>query len=283
VNSPWAVLLILVGAGAVSEWVALTLLLRVRPPPLLSRNYRQAEVVNRGGATFAAPLAAGVALAMLLPGSDPPALGGAGVGALLFGVLGWLDDAYGTPGVRGLKGHLLRLIRRRQVTTGLIKAVGGAAVGLWAAHLLGAPGWAIVPAGAVIALSANTVNVLDVRPGRAVKLFAASAVIIMAFAWAPPVPAALAVLAVLLGAVLAFAPADLRERVMLGDTGANPLGAVLGMSVVAVAHWPTWLALVAALFAFCTAADRWSLTAALERTAILRWLDELGRPNTRDS
>jgi UDP-GlcNAc:undecaprenyl-phosphate GlcNAc-1-phosphate transferase len=281
VNSPWALLLILVGAGAVSEWAALALLLRAPPPSLLSRNYRQAEVVNRGGVTLAAPLGVGAVLALLLADADASPLCGVGVGVLLFGVLGWLDDAYGTPGVRGLEGHFLRLLRRGQVTTGLIKAVGGAAVGLWAAYLLGAAGWAIVPAGVLIALSANTVNILDVRPGRAVKLFAASAVIIMAFAWAPPVPAPLAVLVALLGAALAFAPADLRERVMLGDTGANPLGAVLGMSVVVVTHWPAWLALAAMLLAFCAAADRWSLTAALERTAILRWLDDLGRPNTR--
>ena len=283
-TAPWLPLLILAGVGAAAEWAALRVLLRARPPALLTRNYRGAEVVGRGGASLAAPLVAGALLAWLLQGRlqlNGEALFAVVAATALYGLLGWLDDACGTTGVRGLKGHFTRLIRHREVTTGLVKAVGGAVLGLWAAYLLGAQGWAILPAGAAIALSANTVNALDVRPGRAAKLYVAASVVLLAFAWATPVHAPLVVLAALLGAMLVFAPADLREQAMLGDTGANPLGAVLGMTVVAVTHWPWWVALSATLLAFSLAADRWSLTQAVERNAWLRRLDELGRPRPR--
>ena len=283
-NGPWLQFLIMAAVGAAAEWAALGALLRARPPALVTRNYRGAEVVSRGGVTLVAPLVVGALLAWLLHDHlrfDGLALFAAVAATALYGALGWLDDAWGTTGVRGLKGHLARLIRNREVTTGLVKALGGAVAGLWAAYLLGAQGWAILPGGAAIALSANAVNALDVRPGRAAKLTIVASVVLVAFAWAIPVRAPLTVLATLLGATLAFAPADLRERVMLGDTGANPLGAVLGMSVVAVTHWPWWLALSAILLAFSLAADRWSLTQALERTRWLSRLDELGRPRPR--
>jgi len=281
VNAPWLQLFLLAAVGAATEWATLKALLRARPPALLARNYRGAEVVSRGGVILAAPLIVAALLAWLLQsrlGFEGEALFAVVAATALYGALGWLDDARGTTGVRGLKGHFTRLLRNRVVTTGLVKAVGGAVVGLWAAYMLSAQGWAILVGGAAIALSANTVNALDVRPGRAAKLYLAASIVLVAFAWATPVPAPLIVMAALLGAMLAFAPADLRERIMLGDTGANPLGAVLGMSVVAVTHWPCWLALAAALLAFSLAADRWSLTEAIERTRWLRWLDQLGRP-----
>jgi len=276
VNGSWIDLAILAALGAVAEWTALRVLLHWRPAALIARNYRQVEVVSRGGATFAAPVAVGAVGAVLL-GLDAEAVLAATLAAVLFGLLGWLDDARGATGVRGLKGHLMRLLRHREVTTGLVKALGGTGVGLWAGYMLGAEGWQVLPAGAVIALSANTLNALDARPGRATKLLLAASIAIIALTVRGPAPGAIGVLAVLLGAAAVFAPADLRERIMLGDTGANPLGAVLGISVVSLTSWPTWLAVAAGLLAFCMAADRWSLTAVMERTPGLGWLDRLGR------
>jgi UDP-N-acetylmuramyl pentapeptide phosphotransferase/UDP-N-acetylglucosamine-1-phosphate transferase len=284
VNAPWLQFLLLAAVGAASEWAALRALLYARPTALVTRNYRGAEVVSRGGVTLAAPLVVGTFLAWLL--RDRLQFGGealcaAAASTALYGALGWLDDARGTTGVRGLKGHFARLLRSREVTTGLVKAIGGAVLGLWAAYFLGAHGWTVLLGGVAIALSANTVNALDVRPGRAAKLYLAASLVCLAFAWATPVRAPLVVLVALLGAMLAFGPADLREQVMLGDTGANPLGAALGMTVVAATHWPWWLALSAALLAFSLAADRWSLTEVVGRVGWLRWVDELGRPRPR--
>ena len=275
-NIAWPELLILVGISAAAEGASLWALLHWRPRALVTRNYRQTEVVSRGGLTFAAPLVVAALAAGLLGAKGDAALVTV-VATGLSGLLGWLDDAWGTPGVRGLKGHFARLIGHREVTTGLVKAVGGAGIGLWAAHMLGAEGWRLIPAGAVVALCANTVNALDARPGRALKLFLGAAVVILAFTGGQPMAGAVGILAALMGAAIVFAPADLRERAMLGDTGANPLGAALGISVVRLTRWPAWVVLAGVLLAFCLAADRWSLTAAMEHTPGLRWLDRLGR------
>jgi len=277
-------LLLVMCCAALAEALALLVVVRLRPTGLLTENYRGATVVGRAGVTLVAPLAAGTATALVLQqdtwlSSGRLHLFAAIAATGIFGFLGWLDDAYGSPDVRGMKGHLVCLVKHRRVTTGLLKAVGGVVVGVWAAYLLGAPGWTVLPAGAVVALSANSTNVLDTRPGRAAKVFAALALLLLVLGmhsrpWSatPPIIAA-----ALLGGMLVFGVADLAERVMLGDTGANALGCALGLAVVVWTGWPTWIALALLLFAFCLAADRWSVTRTVESVPGLRWVDELGR------
>ena len=143
-------LLLVMCCAALAEALALLVVLRLRPTALLTENYRGITLIGRAGVTLAAPLAAGTALALVLQqdtwlSSGPLHLFAAITATCVFGTLGWLDDAYGTPDVRGMKGHLIDVVKHRRLTTGLLKAVGGAVVGIWAAYLLGAPGWTVLP------------------------------------------------------------------------------------------------------------------------------------------
>ena len=61
----------------------------------------------------------------------------------------------------------------------------------------------------LVGLSANLINQLDTKPGRAVKAYLAASIPLRA-------PKAIAVL---------LAPYDLHEMAMLGDAGSNALGA----------------------------------------------------------
>lgn len=273
-------LVVICGAAALAEVAALRALLWARPPSWLVENYRGATVVGRGGVSLAAPLGAGAVIAAVssaTPARQPVQLYAAVAATVLFGLLGWLDDAHGSPGVRGLKGHLAHLVNHRRVTTGLVKAAVGSVVGLWGGYLLGAPGWAVLPAGAVTALSANSLNALDTRPGRAGKAFVFLAALILALGFGRVLDSSLIVLSALLGGVVVFLAADLSERAMLGDTGANALGCALGLAVVSLTDWPVWVALSVLLFLLCLAADRWSISRVIESAAVLRWADQLGR------
>ena len=164
---------------------------------------------------------------------------------------------------KGLRGHA-RALREGTVTSGAVKVVGLAAGGVLAARVSGRRGADLLLDGALVAGSANLLNLLDLRPGRALKVGTVAAV-----ALDRPGPAAAA--AVLL-------PADLRERTMLGDAGANALGAVLGTALAA--RLPqrrsraTSLALVAALTA---ASEVVSYSRVIDAVPPLRALDRLGR------
>jgi UDP-GlcNAc:undecaprenyl-phosphate GlcNAc-1-phosphate transferase len=227
------------------------------------------------------------------------------MGALAFGMV---DDVFGDPSARGFRGHLAALARGC-LTTGALKLFGIGGLSLVAAFYSGAgPGgswsgsgsvpvalelarWAC--AALVIALSANLVNLTDLRPGRALKSYVLLATVgigIGAWAtWAGVGALTLAeqvfeigafkvcLLALALGPVFAVWRYDLGERAMLGDAGANAAGAFAGFLLA----WrsPLWLlAVIAAiLLALNLASERVSFSDVIERVRFLRWLDGLGR------
>jgi hypothetical protein len=64
---------------------------------------------------------------------------------------------------------------------------------------------------------------------------------------------------------------------MLGDSGANALGALLGVALAARTGLVGRAGLLAVLAALTGASERVSFTSVIERTAGLRELDALGR------
>jgi UDP-N-acetylmuramyl pentapeptide phosphotransferase/UDP-N-acetylglucosamine-1-phosphate transferase len=191
----------------------------------------------------------------------------AGLGA---GALGFYDDIVGArPEQRadkGFRGHL-RALASGRVSAGAVKVAGIGAAGLVAGALLERRPLRALVAGGIVAGSANLLNLLDLRPGRAVK----AAVVL----GAPLVGTGL--VAGPLGAAVAVLPEDLGERTMLGDAGANALGALLGLGLAArLGPAGRWAAL-GTLVALTGASERVSFTQVIESTPGLRELDRLGR------
>jgi UDP-GlcNAc:undecaprenyl-phosphate/decaprenyl-phosphate GlcNAc-1-phosphate transferase len=200
------------------------------------------------------------------------ALAVAGAGSAAFG---GYDDLAGSGSRRGFRGHLGALAQG-EVTTGAVKLGGIGATGLVSAMLLGGgPADVAVNAG-LVAGGANLLNLFDLRPGRALKVALASGTLLAGGARGGRSPAG-AVLAAPLGAAAALLPEDLGERAMLGDAGANALGALLGVAAATSLSRPARLALLAAITGLTAASEVVSFTAVIERTPALRWLDMLGR------
>jgi UDP-GlcNAc:undecaprenyl-phosphate/decaprenyl-phosphate GlcNAc-1-phosphate transferase len=241
--------------------------------PWRRTNHAGAPVTLLEGPVAVAALAAGCLVEALL-GAPPArvlAVGVAGVGS---GLVGAYDDLRGSAQARGFRGHLAAL-RQGRVTSGTVKIVGVGLSGLGAAVLLrrgggGGTGPArvldVVVDTALIAGTANLVNLLDLRPGRAGK-----AVVLLAggLAGAGGGPS--------LGAAAGSLPNDLAARSMFGDCGANALGAATAATAAGVLGRPARLAALAVVVALNVASERVSFTAVIARTPVLAWLDGLGR------
>ncbi len=250
------------------------LLLRLSVRRLTVSNYRGVEVKVVGGAALAGSVALIEAVGWT-SGDDAGSTARIGllILALGFFLLGLADDLFGDRTRKGLAGHLKALGRGR-VTTGAVKAAGGLAVAGLVSLWWDDSAWLSIVDMLLIALSANLINLLDLRPGRASKAF----LILWLPLYAAPASSDFRELsAVLAGATAAWLYADLTERGMLGDSGANMLGAVLGAGVVLTAAPAGRIVVVAVLAGLTLASERWSFSSAIERLAPLRWLDGLGR------
>ncbi|HJU97645.1 MAG TPA: hypothetical protein VJ644_06710 [Jiangellaceae bacterium] len=260
------------GAGALGAGVAWAVQRRLGGDP--PGGARRWERVNHRGRTVT--LAAGPAVtlgaavgAALAPGTPRRVrlVGTLVAGAV--GAVGLYDDLAGSSASKGLRGHLSAL-RRGEVTSGVVKVAVIGAAGLAGAAAVSDDAIDAVVGGAVVAGHANLLNLLDLRPGRALKV---------ALVHAPAALTAPAggLAAAAVGAGAAVLQADLGERTMLGDAGANALGAALGLALVAREGRTARLAHLGVVTALTLASEKVSFTRVIERTPILRELDRLGR------
>jgi len=165
--------------------------------------------------------------------------------------VGLADDLWSGP-ERGFRSHL-----RAGATTGTLKLV---AIPLWALWRTRSPSGAVL-----VALTANLLNQLDTRPGRALKAFLLGS---LALGGRPRGALAVAVL---------LAPYDHREMAMLGDAGSNALGAVLGLESVRRLTGLRRTSAIVALATVTLIGERRSLGALIESSPVLGPLDAIGR------
>lgn len=239
-------------------------------------NYAGRSVSLAGGPAVAAAMLTAVAIDRRCePQVRDAALLAGGVAA----VAGLVDDLFGSASARGIRGHL-QAARRGEITTGAVKVGAIGAGGLVAGWRLGDGGVARrLAAGAVIAASANLVNLLDLRPGRALK-----AVLAMSGAGSLSAGSGRPLAASTAACAAGSAPGDLRGQTMLGDAGANCLGAMVGVSLVAGSPARRVGAILSILTALTLTSEVVSFSALIEKTRPLRWLDRLGRlPDGRDT
>jgi UDP-N-acetylmuramyl pentapeptide phosphotransferase/UDP-N-acetylglucosamine-1-phosphate transferase len=266
-------------AGATAARFALTgaaqLTARPAGEPWRRMNYAGRPVTLLGGPALAASATATAVL-----GAPPGTRAAAAVVGAVSGFVGGYDDLAGARPEqakdKGLAGHL-RALREGRVSAGAVKVAGIGAAAALAAVLTsrdassrtGALVDGVLTTG-LVAGTANLVNLLDLRPGRAAKagVLAAGATLGGPGGGLVAGP---------LGATLAVLPADLGERVMLGDSGANALGALLGLRLATGPSRGRRALLLAGITGLTLASEKVSFTKVIEATPGLRELDRLGR------
>lgn len=258
-------------------------------------NFHGATVSLRGGVAMAGASVASAAVASALSDQPRAALGGV-VASLGGGLAGYIDDVDqgahdGGKVAKGLKGHLGALAHG-QVTTGVIKIAGIGASALAASALVGSKATSVGGKAADLALNtvliagtANLANLLDLRPGRALKATVLVATPLSYFSCAAAKPEASASAASaqrllasgLNAAAITALVEDLQETTMLGDTGANAAGALLGTSLAANDSWKLRLGATLGVVGLILASEKVSFSKVIAANPALNWLDQLWR------
>lgn len=273
-------------------------------------NFHGVTVTLRGGVAMAGASVASAAVASALSDQPRAALGGV-VASLGGGLAGYIDDVDqgahdGGKVAKGLKGHLGALAHG-QVTTGVIKIAGIGASALAASALVGSKATSVGGKVADLALNtvliagtANLANLLDLRPGRALKATVLVAAPLSYFSCAgakapasgasaapsakPVSPASSSgasaqrlLASGLNAAAITALVEDLQETTMLGDTGANAAGALLGTSLAANDSWKLRLGTALGVVSLILASEKVSFSKVIAANPALNWLDQLWR------
>lgn len=185
---------------------------------------------------------------------------------------GVLDDTIGNRDVSGLKGHFKSLLKG-DLTTGGFKALFGGFVGVIISIAISKNVIDIVINTLIIALSTNLMNLLDLRPGRAIKAY----LLIVTTLFLTLVGYVKALPLLIVPNVLAYFSHDLKARAMMGDTGSNVLGISIGILVVLGYSLKVRLLWLVFLILIHLITEKYSLTKIIEKNKFLNYIDKLGR------
>ncbi|MDD4568738.1 MAG: glycosyltransferase [Tepidanaerobacteraceae bacterium] len=191
-------------------------------------------------------------------------------------LIGFIDDMLGARDVLGFKGHFRNLFKGR-LTTGALKAIVGLLVAFIISLFLTSNLLETVTNMLIIALFTNFFNLLDLRPGRAVKVYIFAFLVILANLIITHKTTAVFPFIPLVGSIIGYMPYDLKARCMMGDAGSNVLGISIGFLVVLTFSWHIKIAVLAFLIGIHIFTEKYSLTDLIKNNRFLNYLDNLGR------
>jgi len=252
-------------------------------PVLQRRNYRDVDVPVGAGMVLVMAVVATQAVIAVLDVAGRTAGGQERLGLLLvlvaalgFGLLGLFDDLAAHGDDKGFRGHVTAMARGR-LTTGGLKLAGGGLLAIVVVAASGVDDLGTLLVGAVlVALAANLGNLFDRAPGRTTKVGLILGLVLLAATGTAERSLLLGTAAVL-GAALGLLVFDLREELMLGDAGANVLGAAVGLGLVLTTGLTAQLIVLVVLVGLNAASEKVSFSRVIDRVAPLRFLDRLGR------
>src|SRR5690554_1091556 len=146
------------------------------------------------------------------------------LGFITMAFVGFIDDILGNKDIQGLKGHIGKLLKV-ELTTGGLKALMGGIIALFISMPFQNNILILLLDGLIIALFTNLINLLDLRPGRAIKAYLLYSIILFIFFYSHQYIYLLLIVTVI---VLIYFPMDIKAQAMMGDVGSNTLGFTLG-------------------------------------------------------
>ena len=186
-------------------------------------------------------------------------------------VLLGLGHAEGTP--RGWRGHA-RAVVSGELSTGAVKAIGALALAAYVVTGTGNEWPSYIADVALLILTTNLFNLLDLRGGRVEKALFLVVLALCLGGWTL-FPVELA--GIFLGPFLVGAWFTLRDRAMLGDTGSNLAGALAGVVLLTGLDETGRLIALAVVILLTIYGEFRSISKAIDKLPPLRFIDSLGR------
>ncbi|HHT51361.1 MAG TPA: glycosyl transferase [Eubacteriaceae bacterium] len=237
----------------------------------LKQNYKGQSIPIGMGIIFPVVLISSLAfLHLFYPTTSISLLFSFGVSTMA--LLGIIDDLLGNRNTTGLKGHIGQLFKFK-LTTGGLKALMGGVVSIFVSLSFSNNFPMLILNGLIIALFTNLINLLDLRPGRALKFFLFYATIIFIFF----ICENSYLLIIITIIVLVYFPMDIKAVAMMGDVGSNSLGFVLGFFTAFHFGYIYKLTILIFLVFIHLFSERFSITNFIENNKFLKYLDNLGR------
>lgn len=193
------------------------------------------------------------------------------IGTMTMGFIGLIDDFIGNNHVKGFKGHL-KMLLNLELTTGGLKLILGGIVSILISLIVSTNLINFLINILIISLCTNLINLLDLRPGRAIKSFLIVSLPIVFFVTS----LYQTILISFIGTALAYLPYDIKGKSMLGDTGANILGFILGI-IATTFSIKIKIAVVIFLILSNLYSEKYSISRLISHNKILSFIDELGR------
>ncbi|QSZ26493.1 UDP-N-acetylmuramyl pentapeptide phosphotransferase [Aceticella autotrophica] len=193
------------------------------------------------------------------------------ISIIIMSYIGLIDDLLGDRSVTGLKGHIRSMLHGK-LTTGGLKAVMGFLVALYLSINISKNIINIIINTLIIALFTNFLNLLDLRPGRAGKVFIFLSFVFLIIGNAHPI-----FLMIMLGIVIIYLPLDLKGKIMMGDAGSNVLGLTIGIASVIIFSFKIRIIILILLILIHTLTEKYSLTKIIEKNKLLNYIDMIGR------
>lgn len=195
------------------------------------------------------------------------------VGFVLIGLVGLLDDIIGDEKIKGFRGHIKSFFKGK-LTTGGLKAGIGLLISLLISLYISNSFIEAVINILLVALFTNMINLFDLRPGRASKVFIIIAIILMFTSLNSNFNF---MLFSFFGILIRYLPMDLKAKSMMGDIGSNTLGFTLGSYCVFTHNLKGKIIYLIFLIILQMSSEFISFSKIIEKNKFLNFLDELGR------
>lgn len=191
--------------------------------------------------------------------------------------LGLLDDSLGlgsnpdTP--RGWRGHAAA-VTRGELSTGAVKAIGALALAAYVVTGTGNEWLGYLADIALLILTTNLFNLLDLRGGRVEKAMLIFLAAICLIGWTiQPIE----LLGIFVGPFVVGLVFTLRNRAMLGDTGSNLAGAMVGVWLLTQLGDTGSLIALGVVLSITIFGEFRSISGIVDRFPPLRFIDSIGR------